>query len=429
MRSQTLASWTAVGGLVALAACGDGSTSSAAVSSAGETIDVDTALASCCVDLTRSPMGTAFASWLEPDGVDESGAERHRLRVARLGESRATPSMSPQSSVVTASADLFVNWADFPRIVALSDADLIVTYLERISDGPYDYGVRFACTEDGGATWSAPRWLHDHVGPGEHGFVSLARADERTAIAVWLDGRDVGGGHDDHGAARGSMGLRMRSIAIDGELGPEALLDPRVCDCCQTDVARGTDGAWLVAYRDRSEDEVRDVKVVRVVGDRADLVFDSADQWRFDGCPVNGPALASRGNQVAVAWFTPGEQATGVVHCALSGDGGATFDRRSVLDANDVAGRVELQFEREKPRLHALWLGDADPTPQWRHAAFAHGESADVVHRALAPAADGRDGGFARASVVGEHIVVGLVQREPVRVVLRRFQSGVRSRD
>jgi hypothetical protein len=52
-----------------------------------------------------------------------------------------------------------------------------------------------------------------------------------------------------------------------GALGPEPVLDGRVCDCCQTDGALAGDTA-VVVYRDRSEAEVRDMSVVRFVDGR-----------------------------------------------------------------------------------------------------------------------------------------------------------------
>ena len=42
------------------------------------------------------------------------------------------------------------------------------------------------------------------------------------------------------------------------------ILDQRVCDCCQTSVAKTQDGPVAI-YRDRSEEEIRDIYMVRIV--------------------------------------------------------------------------------------------------------------------------------------------------------------------
>jgi hypothetical protein len=45
----------------------------------------------------------------------------------------------------------FVNWADFPSIIALDNGDLAAHWLEREGEGTYSYGVRIARSRDGGA--------------------------------------------------------------------------------------------------------------------------------------------------------------------------------------------------------------------------------------------------------------------------------------
>ena len=55
------------------------------------------------------------------------------------------------------------------------------------------------------------------------------------------------------------------SMGRDMALAPEVPLDTRICDCCQTSVARTSDGPVIV-YRDRSPEEIRDIYIVRRVG-------------------------------------------------------------------------------------------------------------------------------------------------------------------
>ena len=61
----------------------------------------------------------------------------------------------------------------------------------------------------------------------------------------------------------------------------------------------------LVAYRDRSDKEIRDTSVVRFAnGEWSAPVTVHADDWEINGCPVNGPVVTATGNAAAVAWFT-----------------------------------------------------------------------------------------------------------------------------
>src|SRR5262249_59963708 len=107
-------------------------------------------------------------------------------------------------------------------------------------------------------------------------------------------------------------------------LGKEVLLDGRVCECCQTSAAPTPEG-MAVVYRGRSEREVRDISIVRLKnGLWSEPQPLSKDGWEIQGCPVNGPAISSAGQHVAVAWFTAAHDQPGV-YAALSADSGVTF--------------------------------------------------------------------------------------------------------
>ena len=124
-------------------------------------------------------------------------------------------------------------------------------------------------------------------------------------------------------------------------LGAETVLDPRVCDCCQTTAVRTPRGV-VVAYRDRSPEEVRDISLVRYEnGLWTEPYALSHDGWKIPGCPVNGPALDAAGLGVVAAWFTMAN-GTAAVRVALSRDGGATFSEPVRADDGKPLGRVDV---------------------------------------------------------------------------------------
>ena len=56
--------------------------------------------------------------------------------------------------------------------------------------------------------------------------------------------------------------------------------------------------ACVPVYRDRTEAEIRDIAIVRLVdGIWSDPALVSADGWEIAGCPVNGPAIDSAGGR------------------------------------------------------------------------------------------------------------------------------------
>ncbi len=279
-------------------------------------------------NLAVSPDGEVFMSWLEQQ-PDSSFA----LKISRRVESLWT-----QPREVTRAHDLFVNWADFPSIVALGDNRLAAHWLQKSGEGTYSYDVRVAQSPDGGNTWSAGVIPHRDSTESEHGFAALWPEDDGSLSLAWLDGRKyvlAGAGGEKE------MMLMHTTIGRDMLLGPEVPLDTRICDCCQTSVARTSDGPVIV-YRDRSAEEVRDIYIVRRVGRNWTApAAVHADAWTINACPVNGPAVDARERRVAVAWFTAAHDSARV-KVAFSNDGGATFGVPVRVDDGNPAGRVDV---------------------------------------------------------------------------------------
>ena len=119
------------------------------------------------------------------------------------------------------------------------------------------------------------------------------------------------------------MDVYFASFDSNWKQNAEASINKRVCECCQTATAVSADGP-VVAFRDRSDQEIRDIHITRVDGGKwTDAVPVHADKWQIDACPVNGPALSARGKTVAVAWFTAAG-GTGHAYAAFSQDAGRT---------------------------------------------------------------------------------------------------------
>jgi hypothetical protein len=300
-----------------------------------------------------------YMSWLE--AVD-SGS--HALRMSRYDDGRWQ-----EGSTIAVSERFFVNWADFPSVNRGPTGTLWAHWLERGQAGGYDYGVRVVRSADGGETWSEAWTPHDDDSATEHGFVSAMPAGQGMGF-VWLDGRAYAPAADGSDGTK-EMSLRYREVSADGLPGPETLIDARVCDCCQTSAAMAGNGPVIV-YRNRSEGEIRDIYVTRLVdGAWTDGVAVHADGWEISGCPVNGPAVAAGGEDVAVAWFTaPGDVPN--VKLAFSSDGGASFGSPVVMDDGTPAGRVDL-----------LMLGDGSVLVTWLER--TEGENAEVRMRQAFP--------------------------------------------
>lgn len=289
--------------------------------------------------------GGAVLSWLQPT-TDGGFALQH---ARREGDAWSKP-----ATVVTGS-DWFINWADFPSVVPVTDRVWAAHWLQQKPGNVYSYDVRIAVSGDAGASWSAPMSPHDDGTPTEHGFVSLYGVDGALQ-AAWLDGRHTSGEHDHGDGVHGAMTLRGATIGSDARrVGPDHEIDARVCDCCQTDAAITSEGPVIV-YRDRSEHEVRDIALVRrTPAGWSAPVYVHADGWVIDACPVNGPAVDARGHTVVVGWFTAPDMSR--VRLAYSGDAGRSFSPPIEIASGKVAGRVDVVL-LDDGRAVVSWLQD-----------------------------------------------------------------------
>jgi len=312
--------------------------------------------------LQRTPQGELLLSWIEP-----GSSKRHALRSSVYSNGKWS------SPVTIAEGDeFFVNWADVPSVVKLPDGRFVAHWLEKSGKGTYAYDVRLKISSPTGTSWSNPITPHNDRTQTEHGFVSLLPREQGGVEAVWLDGREMAGtgGHGDHGS-KGSMTLRAAVLTLEGTLQEEALLDPRVCECCPTS-AVWTEAGMIVAYRDRSSEEVRDIYVVRKErGKWSEPIRVSNDNWQISGCPVNGPALASRGGRdIGLVWFT-GAEGKPKVQVTFSNDNGRTFGPPVRIDRGVPLGRIGATMLSDGSLL-ASWI-------EWRE------EESDLVVRHVTP--------------------------------------------
>ena len=293
--------------------------------------------------------GVLYFCWIEEDG------DGHILKFSTWeGESWSSV------EVVARGSNWFVNWADFPSLTALGDGTLFAHWLAMDGEGTYAYGVNISSSQDGGKTWSAPFTPHRDQTETEHGFVSMIPLGDRMGL-VWLDGREMAGaghGHEDGGDSDGAMTLRYAALDKENQLSGEAVLDSRICDCCATDAIRLSDGSMVVVYRDRSEEEIRDISTVRWEnGNWGPPRSVHADLWKINGCPVNGPEMDFRGDRLAVAWFTLDQENQSLVRLAFSSDGGNEFGPPIRVDDGNALGRVDVVFLDEESVL-VSWMED-----------------------------------------------------------------------
>ena len=283
--------------------------------------------------LYGNDQGTLLMSWVTPINDSLMVLEYSSLKGDQWSE----------SETIVKGGDWFVNWADFPAI-AENKGNLISHVLKKSSKGTYSYDVRLNLKQEGAKRWETNLELHNDSTSTEHGFVTVLPYKEGFFVS-WLDGRNT---VEDSEGKRGAMTIRASEVAFDGSITNDMELDARTCDCCQTTAAI-TDNGPVVIYRDRSEDEIRDISIVRqVAGEWLPPKRIHADDWKIKGCPVNGPKAAVLGNQLAIAWFTAANDKPRV-NLVFSEDGGEVFGAPIRIDEMNATamGRVDVLLLEE----------------------------------------------------------------------------------
>ena len=193
----------------------------------------------------------------------------------------------------------------------------------------------------------------------------------------------------------------------------ESLVDGKVCECCPTTAAVTSEGI-IAAYRNRSDEEIRDNYVARLVKGKwttPQAVF--SDNWKIAACPVNGPSLSANGSLVAMSWFTA-KNDQGQAFVAFSQDAGKTFSQPIRIDDGGTLGRVDLELLPDGSAL-ATWIefaplredasgGKPDARAQFRARRIDRTgtRSAPVT---IAGIAGSRSSGYPRAAVANGEAV------------------------
>ncbi|WP_221030701.1 copper-binding protein [Actomonas aquatica] len=317
-----------------------------------DALQLDAAPGSTAPQLASAYDGSLYASWVEP--TTDGG---HALRITRF-DREADAWLAP--GTVASGSNWFINSADTPSVAAGLRGKVAAVWFER-GDGDahsHAYHAVYATSDNHGQTWSppAPLSIESHVTE----FATITPLINGKWLAVWLDGR----AHTDGGP----MQLRSRLLGSDE---PDTLIDDRVCDCCSLATTVLPNGSVLLAYRDRSDDEVRDIAYRRYSrGAWTEATAPTSDGWTINACPVNGPALSRRGAHVAAAWFTAADGEP-VVKTARSNNIGRSWNLVGPVSDPDARpiGRASVAVTRdgsqwvgwvEAPGTYALRRVDAE---------------------------------------------------------------------
>jgi hypothetical protein len=357
------------------------------------TLEVPASPGSAHPQLTSSAKG-AILSWLDQDDAGTT-----------LRFSERTGAAWSEPRTVSTGKDWFITAADVPSVLRLKSGTLVANWYPTTDETIEAYDTSLSYSRDEGKTWATAFSPHHDRTKTQHGFVSLLELADGGLGMVWLDGRDQEQNTTD--PLGGSMALYFASFDSSWKQNAETIVNARVCECCQTAAVITADGV-LTAFRDRTADEIRDVKVSRLEGGKwtPELSLND-DNWKIDACPINGPALSARGRQVAAAWFAAPND-NGRAFVAFSDDAGKTWGKPIRLDDEASLGRVDIEMLDDGSAL-ASWVEFANGKSQFkvRHVA-ASGQRSE----AAAVPGSGRVSGYPRMARSGNDVILAWTEGE-----------------
>lgn len=303
--------------------------------------------------------------------------------------------------LINRGSNWFVNWADFPALVE-NQGVLLSHILQKSSPETFSYDVKLQVLPKDASQWSLNLPLHQDSTLTEHGFVSMVPYTATSFFTSWLDGRETGGGGHDHGAhAGGPMSIRAAEVDLNGKVLWDELLDAKTCDCCQTSSAI-TDLGPVVVYRNRSDREIRDIAITRLLdGKWTEPAIIHPDGWEISGCPVNGPKVVAKGSNLLIGWFTA-PKGIQQVKFAFSTDAGASFGIPVVIESTGLIGRVDVALLNEDWGVVSWMETKGDQTFLYAAGIDQTGEMGAALH--ISAVDPSRKSGFPQLEVLAGQV-------------------------
>lgn len=349
--------------------------------------------------------GKIFMSWVEENN-----------NMAELKYATYDNSNWSEPSLISSDSTWFLNWADYPSIIGKNGKPLAAHWLNKKPGGTYAYDINISTFK---GDWSPKLIPHQDETATEHGFLSMIPASDSTFLAIWLDGRETAGrDHHEYSDLSKAMTLRGAIIDTNGNILEKYLIDDSVCDCCNTSVTE-TDNGFIVAYRNRTDGEVRDIYTATF----SDGVWSEPealhnDEWKITACPVNGPSIDAANQTVATGWLT-GAEGKAEVKLGISTDYGDTFQKIVLVDDKNPVGRVDTIVDEE--RIWLSWLSSVNETGQLNVAAYTL--NGELINQYVIPnVSEKRSTGFPQITEAENGVVIAYTEVSEKSTRIRTFE-------
>ena len=286
--------------------------------------------------------GSPLLSWIEPL---KDGSGSYALRYAiRRGAQWSEP------HTIVANRRFFRQPAESPSVVSFPGGALLAEWVEIPKESSEAEYIYVSASRDGNQ-WTTPVMANQDRSPVQHALVSMVASGDREASLIWLEALK---GEDAPSV------LKRTLVSSEGKVVKEESLDADVCTCCPTSSVRTARG-MLVAYRDHTSQEIRDIAVIRFENGRwSPSKILNPDKWEINACPVNGASAAAKDNRVAIAWYTEADDKPRV-QLVFSSDAGTTFTKPMAVSTGYALGHASTALNADGGAF-VSWMEEGDKT-------------------------------------------------------------------
>lgn len=265
------------------------------------------------VFLTKNEAGIPAVSWAETD----SATGKHFYFAlwdsisGRFGQKISIPILENAK----------LHEEGMPKIAFKGDGTIIATMetsLPPAEGQRFGKGdIKFVSSKDGGKTWTEPVSVQaGFPDPGSIGFSNVLRLDDGEIGIAWL--------------GTGPASIEGRPVMFaktteEGGFTRGVIVDSVACQCCRIALSTNGDNQVQLAFRNLLPGQIRDISIARSENNGhtfARSVSFSDDQWVIEGCPHDGPALASNGDKTFATWYAGSSthEGAGVYYAELDKD-------------------------------------------------------------------------------------------------------------
>jgi len=291
------------------------------------------------IDKARTPRLSSLSNGMLLSWVDISSP------VKKLKFSRFIDNQWSKPQIVQQGTNWFINYADYASITALDDSHYVASWLEHTGRRWIDYRFLVSQSFDAGKSWSKPSSPIANNIKGQNGFLSV-QINGSNPLFVWISsiGKDYA--------------VQSASLNSKGEWLNLETVDTSSCSCCHTDMSRFGDQILMV-YRDRTQDEIRDISLASLKNDQwKEQSIIENDGWKINGCPVNGPSITATESGYVIIWFSAANDIPAVKIKSFSV---LAEEQTKTLGDDKVSGRVDSAKVSES-QVMMIWLSENKKT-------------------------------------------------------------------